>query len=239
MVTALLGGAIGNLIDRVRFGHVIDFVDMGLGDTRWYAWNIADASVSDRIGAGVVLVPEDRKTVGLVPTLSVAHNMVLASLKRYLNRFYLSTGKERDAVTGMIEDLSVRVADPNNSIDSLSGGNQQKVVVAKGLLTEPRVLLLDEPTRGIDVGAKSEIFQIMSRLAQEVVAGDAPTVALNWAREAATMSRGGARSTVSLLRCDDEVLARRLEAEKAAFVRQVRSPEALAGIERFLHRENP
>ena len=76
-------------------------------------------------------------------------------------------------------------------------------------------------------------------LAQEVVAGDAPAVALNWAREAATMSRGGARSTVSLLRCDDEVLARRLEAEKAAFVRQVRSPEALAGIERFLHRENP
>ena len=76
-------------------------------------------------------------------------------------------------------------------------------------------------------------------LAQEVVAGDAPAVALNWAREATTMSRGGARSTVSLLRCDDEVLARRLEAEKAAFVRQVRSPEALAGIERFLHRENP
>ena len=129
--------------------------------------DIADASVADRIDAGVVLVPEDRKTVGLVPTLSVSHNMVLASLKRYLNRFYLSMGKEKDAVAGMIGDLSVRVADPNNGIDSLSGGNQQKVVVAKGLLTEPRVLLLDEPTRGIDVGAKSEIFQIMSRLAKE------------------------------------------------------------------------
>ena len=76
-------------------------------------------------------------------------------------------------------------------------------------------------------------------LAQEVVAGDALPIALNWAREAATMSRGGARGTVSLLRGDDEALARRLEAEKAAFVRQVRSPEAQAGIERFLHRENP
>ncbi len=128
---------------------------------------IADATVADRIDAGVVLVPEDRKTVGLVPTLSVAHNMVLASLKRYLNRGYLSPRKERDAVDQMISDLSVRVAEPKNNIDSLSGGNQQKVVVAKGLLTEPRVLLLDEPTRGIDVGAKSEIFQIMSRLAQE------------------------------------------------------------------------
>jgi len=114
-----------------------------------------------------VLVPEDRKTVGLVPTLSVAHNMVLASLRRYLSAFFLSRGKERAAVNGMVKNLAVRVADPKNNIDSLSGGNQQKVVVAKGLLTEPRVLLLDEPTRGIDVGAKSEIFQIMSRLAGE------------------------------------------------------------------------
>ena len=129
--------------------------------------DVAHAAVADRIDAGIVLGPEDRKTVGLVPTLSVAHNMVLASLKRYLNRLYLSPRKEREAVDQMISDLSVRVADPDNSIDSLSGGNQQKVVVAKGLLTEPRVLLHDEPTRGIDVGAKSEIFQIMSRLAQE------------------------------------------------------------------------
>jgi erythritol transport system ATP-binding protein len=129
--------------------------------------DLMGASVSDRIDAGVVLVPEDRKTVGLVPTLSVAHNMVLSSLRRYLSSFFLSRGKEKVAVDGMIRDLAVRVADPRNNIDSLSGGNQQKVVVAKGLLTEPRVLLLDEPTRGIDVGAKSEIFQIMSRLAGE------------------------------------------------------------------------
>jgi len=125
------------------------------------------ASVADRIETGIVLVPEDRKTDGLVPTLSVAHNMVLSSLGRYLNRIYLSRGKERSAVEKMIDDLSVRVADPGQNIGSLSGGNQQKVVVAKGLLTNPRVLLLDEPTRGIDVGAKSEIFQIMSRLAGE------------------------------------------------------------------------
>jgi erythritol transport system ATP-binding protein len=128
---------------------------------------LGHASVADRIDAGIVLVPEDRKTDGLVPTLSVAHNMVLASLRRYLSRFYLSARRERSAVERMIDDLSVRVADPRQSIESLSGGNQQKVVVAKGLLTAPRVLLLDEPTRGIDVGAKSEIFQIMSRLASE------------------------------------------------------------------------
>jgi ABC-type sugar transport system ATPase subunit len=67
----------------------------------------------------------------------------------------------------MIKNLSIRVADPDQSITSLSGGNQQKVVVAKALLTAPKVLMLDEPTRGIDVGAKSEIFAIMSELAKE------------------------------------------------------------------------
>jgi erythritol transport system ATP-binding protein len=92
--------------------------------------------------------------------------MVLASLRRYLARFWLAPRKERSAVTGMIHDLSIRVAGPDAPITSLSGGNQQKVVVAKSLLTQPRVLLLDEPTRGIDVGAKSEIFAIMSRLAE-------------------------------------------------------------------------
>ena len=125
------------------------------------------AAVADRIERGIVLVPEDRKTDGLVPSLSVAHNMVLASLRRYLTRFFLSPGKERAAVASMIRDLSVRVAGPGAPITSLSGGNQQKVVVAKGLLTAPKVLMLDEPTRGIDVGAKSEIFAIMSRLASE------------------------------------------------------------------------
>jgi len=123
--------------------------------------------VSRRIAAGVVLVPEDRKSDALVPTLSVAQNMVLASLQRYLARFWLARGKERSAVDGMIRDLSIRVAGRDAPITSLSGGNQQKVVVAKALLTQPRVLLMDEPTRGIDVGAKSEIFQIMSRLAEE------------------------------------------------------------------------
>jgi erythritol transport system ATP-binding protein len=123
------------------------------------------ASISERIAAGIVLVPEDRQRDGLVPTLSVAHNMILASLKKYLQNFYLSGRKEKGAVEGKVKELSIRVANPGQIITSLSGGNQQKVVVAKGLLTDPKVLLLDEPTRGIDVGAKSEIFEIMSRLA--------------------------------------------------------------------------
>lgn len=124
-------------------------------------------TISDRIQSGFVLVPEDRQRYGLVQTLSVMDNMLLASLKNYLNRGFLTHRQEKTATEQQIKDLSIRVANSQQSITSLSGGNQQKVVVAKGLLTKPKVLLLDEPTRGIDVGAKSEIFEIMSRLAAQ------------------------------------------------------------------------
>lgn len=128
---------------------------------------LKENSVTARIDAGIVLVPEDRQRDGLVQTLSVAHNMLLASLKRYLNKLYLVSRREKEAVDSLVKDLSIKVSNVQQLITSLSGGNQQKVVVAKGLLTSPKALLLDEPTRGIDVGAKSEIFEIMSKLAMQ------------------------------------------------------------------------
>ena len=124
-------------------------------------------TISGRIQSGFVLVPEDRQRDGLVPPLSVMDNMLLASLTKYLRGIFLTPTKEKAATDSQIKDLSIRVANPKQLITSLSGGNQQKVVVAKGLLTQPKVLLLDEPTRGIDVGAKSEISEIMNRLASE------------------------------------------------------------------------
>lgn len=123
--------------------------------------------VNEYIKLGIALVPEDRQRDGLVQTMSVADNMLLASLKRYLTGFYISAKKEWASVTRLIKELAVKVASPTQLITALSGGNQQKVVVAKSLLTEPKVLLLDEPTRGIDVAAKSEIFEIMNRLAAQ------------------------------------------------------------------------
>lgn len=128
---------------------------------------VLGATVSERIKTGIVLVPEDRQREGLVQTMSVADNILLASLKSYLNRFFIVPKKEKEAVRGMVKNLSIRVANVGQPITSLSGGNQQKCVVAKALLTSPKVLMLDEPTRGIDVGAKSEIFEITSRLAKE------------------------------------------------------------------------
>ncbi len=114
-----------------------------------------------------MLVPEDRQRYGLVQPLSVIDNMLLASLKNYLKGIFLARKQEKEATKQQIKELSIRVANPQQPITSLSGGNQQKVVVAKGLLTKPKVLLLDEPTRGIDVGAKSEIFEIMNHLASQ------------------------------------------------------------------------
>jgi len=128
---------------------------------------ILASTVSERINKGIVLVPEDRQREGLVQTMSVSDNILLASLRSYLNGFYLVGRKEKKAVEGMVKSLSIRVANTNQPITSLSGGNQQKCVVAKALLTSPKVLMLDEPTRGIDVGAKSEIFEITSRLAEQ------------------------------------------------------------------------
>jgi erythritol transport system ATP-binding protein len=121
--------------------------------------------ISERIRRGLVLVPEDRQRAGLVQTMSVSSNMTLASLRSFTRGFFLSELKERLNVKRMIKELAIKVFNPNQLITSLSGGNQQKVVVGKALLTEPRVLLLDEPTRGIDVGAKGDMFGIMSDLA--------------------------------------------------------------------------
>ena len=128
---------------------------------------VTATTISGRIQAGFVLVPEDRQRDSIVPTLSVMDNMLLASLKKYLRGMFINSTKEKSATDSQIKDLSIRVADPQQPITALSGGNQQKVVVAKGLLTYPKALLLDEPTRGIDVGAKSEIFEIINRLAAQ------------------------------------------------------------------------
>jgi erythritol transport system ATP-binding protein len=118
-----------------------------------------------RISAGLTMVPEDRQTSGLVQSLSVLANMTLSSLSRFTRGVWLSPGAEKQRCGELAADLSIRHPGLAHSIESLSGGNQQKVVLAKCLMTGPRVLLLDEPTRGVDVAAKREIHAIIRRLA--------------------------------------------------------------------------
>jgi erythritol transport system ATP-binding protein len=127
-------------------------------------------SLPDRIRRGVTLIPEDRQGAGIVPPLSVTHNVTLSSLRAHARAFWLVGGKERDTLERVRGELDIRMADPDRPITALSGGNQQKVVVARALLTSPRVLLMDEPTRGIDVAARGEMFDLMRRLADRGMA---------------------------------------------------------------------
>jgi erythritol transport system ATP-binding protein len=99
--------------------------------------------------------------------MSVGQNLTLASLGRFVRRLAVRQAGEREAVDHMMRAVTVKASGPQAPIGSLSGGNQQKVVLGKALLTEPRVLLLDEPTRGVDVGAKADIFELMTEQAKE------------------------------------------------------------------------
>jgi ribose transport system ATP-binding protein len=128
---------------------------------------IADFSVSDMVKRGVSLIPEDRKNQGLALILSVAENVVIASLKHLFPRMYVSKAKEKDSALTYVEKLRIATPSVSRLAQYLSGGNQQKVVVAKWLCTKANIFIFDEPTRGIDVGAKSEIYALMAGLVQE------------------------------------------------------------------------
>ncbi|MFI0844924.1 sugar ABC transporter ATP-binding protein [Mesorhizobium sp. IMUNJ 23232] len=114
---------------------------------------------------GIALVPEDRRGQGLLLTKSVRENLTLAVIKRFTEKGFLSARKEEALVREMVDFLRIKTQTPEQLAGTLSGGNQQKVIFGKMLLTEARVLLLFDPTRGVDVGTKGEIFQLMRDLA--------------------------------------------------------------------------
>jgi ABC-type sugar transport system ATPase subunit len=119
---------------------------------------------------GIGLVPEDRKKEGLFLVKEVRFNLTLKVLRRFINPLRVAKAKEDAIVDRYIQELSIKTPSPEQLIGNLSGGNQQKVIIARWLATEPSVLILDEPTRGVDVGAKAEIYAIMNELAAKGVA---------------------------------------------------------------------
>ncbi len=127
-------------------------------------------SPQDAIRAGLALVPEDRKQQGVILEMAVNHNITLASLRRDARLGFRNARAEGEIATRMSAQLRVKTPGPAQPVQFLSGGNQQKVALAKWLALEPRVLLLDEPTRGIDIGAKQEIYRLMEELAARGVA---------------------------------------------------------------------
>ncbi|MFL6468606.1 MAG: xylose ABC transporter ATP-binding protein [Pyrinomonadaceae bacterium] len=128
------------------------------------------SSPNDAIENGIAFVTEDRKRYGLVLDQTIANNMTLAALKTLSGRVLTDRTREMTAVVLPMRTLNIKAGSPLSITGTLSGGNQQKVVLGKWLLTKPKILFLDEPTRGIDVGAKQEIYIEINKLAQEGLA---------------------------------------------------------------------
>ncbi|QTO54343.1 xylose ABC transporter ATP-binding protein [Duffyella gerundensis] len=123
------------------------------------------------IAQGIAMVPEDRKKDGIVPVMGVGKNITLAALGQFSSAFsVVDEAREQQAIGEAMARLKVKTASPELAIGRLSGGNQQKAVLAKCLLLNPRILILDEPTRGIDIGAKYEIYKLINQLAQQGIA---------------------------------------------------------------------
>jgi ribose transport system ATP-binding protein len=115
----------------------------------------------------MALIPEDRKTEGLLLPMSIADNLSLAALPRLARGGLVDGAREAAAVDAMVRQLRIKIGSPGDAVGTLSGGNQQKVVIGKWLMTEPRVILLNDPTRGIDVGTKQELYQLLRDLADQ------------------------------------------------------------------------
>lgn len=138
-------------------------------------------SAMDAVANGMGLVPEDRKADGLVLQMPVFKNVSMASIDQIVKNGLLNSGLETDLAKKYISNLNIKTSSPKQKSENLSGGNQQKVVLAKWLATTPKILFLDEPTRGIDVNAKNEIYHLINNLAKEglgvlVVSSELPEI---------------------------------------------------------------
>jgi ribose transport system ATP-binding protein len=162
-IAGLLGAGRSELL-RAIFG--ID--DRLTGSVEVAGNSLPGADPRKAVAAGVALLPEDRKSEGLVLSMSVAENLSLPTLHR--RGWWLDRGYQTELATSTIADLGIACRDGEQMAGSLSGGNQQKIVLGKWLAADPQVLLLDEPTRGVDVGARAEIYRRLDELAQSGLA---------------------------------------------------------------------
>ena len=184
-------------VERPLAGHVV--LDGS-------AIEIADPAAAIR--RGLFLVPEDRRTAGLVVEFSVRENVTLPALDRYATHGLVSVAKERVSVTAVCNQLNVKAPSIEIKTANLSGGNQQKVVLAKWLALGPKVLIVDEPTRGIDVGAKAEIYALLRGLAQAgvvivMISSDMEEI-LNMSDRVAVMHEGAITGTLARADCTEE-----------------------------------
>jgi ABC-type sugar transport system ATPase subunit len=121
----------------------------------------------DAIARGVALIPEDRRSDGLVSSMSIRHNATLASLGKFSRASWINADAEAGAAKDALARCQTKLAHDELPVRALSGGNQQKVLIGKWLMTDPRLCFFDDPTRGIDIGAKDDIYRLLARLAAD------------------------------------------------------------------------
>lgn len=136
------------------------------GDIYLKGQKINIKSPVDAIDNGIALVTEDRKELGLLLDKDIVMNMTLPSIKKFSSKFAMDNHAERTVAEKYIDELNIKTPSPDVFVEKLSGGNQQKVVIGKWLITDSDILILDEPTRGIDVGAKTEVYRLMNQLVE-------------------------------------------------------------------------
>ena len=164
-----ISGLLDDLDPLSIFRAIFGLDKVTSGSVKLEGQELAGKCAEDILNAGIGLVPEDRKNEGIFPGMAISFNMTLKVLKEFIRGIHVDSAKEREIVDQYFKGLSVKAPGPETAIGSLSGGNQQKVVIGSWLASKPKVLILDEPTRGIDVGSKSEIYTIMNDLAKRGV----------------------------------------------------------------------
>ena len=177
--------------------------EVSIGEDR-----VAINSPADAIGHGIYLVPEDRRGEGLVTGMTVRENTTLPSLEKYSSGYLISRERERKVTDEQIASLKIKTPGGEALVVNLSGGNQQKVVLGKWLSMSPKVMILDEPTRGIDVGAKAEIYRLMRELADRggvilMISSDMEEV-LNVSDRVAVMHEGRITGILDRAHCNEE-----------------------------------
>jgi len=161
-IYGLMGAGRTELVESLMGLHEEATGEMVLGCEQ-----ITKPTITGQIARGMVLVPEDRQRDGLVQTMSIASNLLLTSIPRFTRTGVVRNDLCKVAVDGAVKDMQIKVSDVKHLISSLSGGNQQKVVIGKCVMANARVFMMDEPSRGIDVGAKTDIFILMRRFAAQ------------------------------------------------------------------------
>ena len=167
---------------------------------------------AEALAAGIGMVTEDRKGQGIIPALGVGENITLSSLRRFARGPLIDRSADRTAAREQIEAFAVKASSPAQPIAQLSGGNQQKALLARSLLDDPDLIILDEPTRGIDIGAKAEIYALIQKLARQgkgvlLISSELPEV-LALAHRIVVLRQGSVAATLDAATTDQETVLR-------------------------------